>query len=55
MAGRKQFTQEVEGISEIQQELAKMNADSRRNFKIGITTAIIAGLTLLVSIVALLR
>jgi hypothetical protein len=49
----KQFYSNVNGISEIQDELKKMNADSKRNFVIGIIGVITGVLGLAVAIVAL--
>ena len=53
--GREEFTQRVEGISEIKEKMIKMYAESKRNFKIAITTAIIVELTLIASVLALLK
>ncbi|BBI32924.1 hypothetical protein [Cohnella abietis] len=55
MVGIKEFTQEVNGVSEIQNELKKMNSDSKRNYIIGLTGAITGVLGLIVAIVALFK
>lgn len=53
--GGKEFYQSVNGVEEMQQELVKMNADSKRNYYVGLVAAVASVFGLIVAIIALFK